>query len=159
MQDAVTEHVPKAMGTLAESLIWPAIDLVGLVKGGGDRDEIGQLLSDLTDEQRWAFPVILAAMSDRERWAMLVVLAGMVDPEKTPDELLGWITWDETGRHLLATRAVTPRWRVRVPCGTVESLRRHDLLGEDCETCTTAETARAARGAERRERSRRREAA
>ena len=144
MQDAVTEHDPKAMGALAESLIWPAIDLVGLVKGGGDRDEIGQLLSDLTDEQRWAFPVILAAM---------------VDDERTPDELLSWVTFSEYGRSYGVPHTVTPRWRVEARCGTVESLRRHDLLGEDCETCTTAETARAARGAERRERSRRREAA
>lgn len=137
----MTGHDPNAMGALAESLIWPALDLVGLVRGGhGDRDDIGGLLSGLSDEERWALPVILAAM---------------VDHERTPDELLGWVGFDEHGRPLRSPRTVTPRWRVEVACGTVESSRRHDLLREDCEVCTAAEAGRAARGAERKERSRR----
>lgn len=132
-------HDPKVMGALAESLIWPAIDLVGLVKGGGDRDEIGVLLSGLTDEQRWAFPVILAAM---------------VDDERTPDELLSWVTFSEYGRPYQAPRSVTPRWRVEATCGSEEALRRHDVLGEDCETCTASAVARSERGTERKRRSR-----
>ena len=141
----MTGRDAKAMGALAESLIWPAIDLIGLVRGGsGDRDDIGALLSGLTDEERWALPVVLAAM---------------VDHERTPDELLGWVSFDETGRPLRSPRTVTPRWRVQVGCGTVESLRRHDLLREDCEACTAAEAVRAGRGAARRERSRREAAA
>lgn len=124
----MTARDDAAMGALAGSLIWPAADLIRLVHGGGDREAIGELLS---------------ALSGQERWAMLVVLAGMADPGKTPDESLGWITWDEHGRPLTVPRVVGPRWRVRLDHGTPGMFDRHLALGEDpCRACEDANTAR-----------------
>ena len=113
-----------AKGRLAESLIWTAVDLVGLVRGRGGAEAIGEFLAGLGDDERDALPVILAAM---------------VDDGKTPDELLAWVDWDEEGRPLNGPRAVTPRWRTSVDCGTPGAFRRHLVAGEDpCDPCEQA---------------------
>lgn len=67
-----------AMDAVAESVTWPAVTLVGLVR---DRDAggIARLLGSLDRDQRRALPVVLAAM---------------VDDGKTPAQLLSWLDED-----------------------------------------------------------------
>lgn len=137
----MSEHDAKAMGELAESLIWPAIDLVGLVRGGeGDREAIGEFLSAMTEQERWALPVILAAM---------------VDHDRAPADLFGWISFDEHGRPLREPRALTPRWRTQVEHGTAGMFARHIAAGETpCDACEAANAKQAIDGIERKRLSR-----
>ena len=136
----MTVRDDKAMGQLADSLIWPATDLVRLVHGDGDREAIGEFLSALTEQERHALPVILAAM---------------IDPAKDPDSLLDWITWDEYGRPLAEPRIVGPRWRNQVEHGTPGMFRRHILMGEQpCDLCESANAAQVMAGIERKQLSR-----
>jgi len=121
----------EARGQLAEQLIWTAIDFVGLVKRNGGAEAVGEFLDDLGDDERDALPVILAAM---------------VDDDRTPDEMLSWVTWDEHGCPLKQPRSVTPRYRTKVDCGTAGAYRRHLELGEEpdpaCEQAAAAERER-----------------
>ena len=109
---------------------------MGIVRGGcGDAEAIGDLLAKLSDDERWALPVVLAAM---------------VDHDRTPDELLSWISFDEHGRPLRSPRTVSPRWHTVAECGTPGAYARHLAAGEEpdlaCEAAERDRLARAARG-------------
>ncbi|HMM95378.1 hypothetical protein [Phycicoccus sp.] len=71
---------PEALGDLAEALVPVAARLVGAVHDEG-----------ITGVSR-----VLADLDPNHRTALCVVLAAMVDPDRTPSELLAWVTWDET---------------------------------------------------------------
>ncbi|MFE3202158.1 hypothetical protein [Embleya sp. NPDC059237] len=66
--------------SLIESLLPLAAQLIVLVHGDGGRSDIGEFLEGLSDD---------------ERWALLVVLAAMVNPDRSLGAALGWVTWDE----------------------------------------------------------------
>ncbi|GAA2411274.1 hypothetical protein GCM10010404_81500 [Nonomuraea africana] len=82
------------------------------------------------------------------------LLAAMVDIDRTEEELLAWITWDEEGRplpgapqtpHIPAERAEPRRMRppgVRSPCPSAAALKRHRELSEPpCDACRAHEQA------------------
>lgn len=70
---------PDALGDLAESLVPVAVRLVAAVHDDGVA-AVARVLSEVHTEH-------LPALS--------VVLAGMCDPDRTPGEMLAWVTWDE----------------------------------------------------------------
>lgn len=83
----------RARGDLAQALIPDAAYLAVAVR---DRDP-----ADIAQR--------LAGLTRHELEALAVVLAAMVDPDRTLQDALGWITWDEYGRPLQDT---PPRdWR------------------------------------------------
>jgi len=120
MPEALTPHRQETPGELAERLIPVATDLVIRVHDEG-RDSAGQLLSSLTDT---------------DRWALLIVLAAMVPPDAPVGDLLAWVTWNEHG-HPPGRPARTLR-----PCGTHAAFVRHKARGEPpCAACIHAERA------------------
>lgn len=82
-RDADTE---RRLGELAARLVPVACDLVCRVRDDG-RDAVAELLGPLTAE---------------EQRALLVVLAAMVPDDRSADELLAWVTWDEHGQPVPA---------------------------------------------------------
>ena len=125
----------RRLGNLAERLVPLAAEFAGLVHGDGDRDTIAAFLHGLPAEERGALPVILAAM---------------IPPDRTPAELLSWVTWDEYGRPLPpGTELVMSSGRRRhIPdlepaeCGTRRAYNRHLSNGERCEVCSHGEMVR-----------------
>ncbi|OPC84158.1 hypothetical protein B4N89_27415 [Embleya scabrispora] len=107
-----------------ESLIPLAARLIVLVHGEGGRSDIGEFL---------------AGLSDDERWALLVVLAAMVNPDRSLGAALGWVAWDERGdpgalglADTRTIRDVAPDVEAEPSCGELidsEVLRRA-LVGE-----------------------------
>jgi hypothetical protein len=73
-----------ARGRLAERLVPVAMTFVGAVRNL-DADGITEFLDELTEDERLALPVILAAM---------------VPDDRTPQELLAWVDFDEFGAPL-----------------------------------------------------------
>jgi hypothetical protein len=69
-------------GDLAEEMLPVAANLAALVHGDGGRQDIGEVLGGLDDDQRTA---------------LIVVLAGLVDPDRPLGALLGWLNFDEHG--------------------------------------------------------------
>lgn len=128
-----TELSAAQRGRLAWSLVPVAMDLAAIVHGEGDVESVAELLADLSEAERHALPV---------------VLAGMVDVDRTPQELLGWITFDEFERPLpanavmvLPARRYLPEAPERplVPCGTPRAYSRHRERGEEpCGPCREA---------------------
>ncbi|MDH6116856.1 hypothetical protein ABH930_000275 [Kitasatospora sp. GAS204A] len=80
---------PEQRGELAERLLPHAAALVCLVHGDGDRRDIQQALARLTQVERDALPVVLAAL---------------VDPDAEIADLLAFVTWDEYGRPATPVR-------------------------------------------------------
>lgn len=83
-RDAATE---RRLGDLAARLVPVACDLACRVRDDG-REAVTDLLGQLTAE---------------EQRGLLVVLAAMVPDDRSAEELLAWVTWDEHGRPLPAT--------------------------------------------------------
>ena len=132
---AVSLAEQRMLGALAERLVPVAAAFVGVVRDE-DRDGVGRFLAGLPQPERDALPVILAAM---------------IPDDRSPADLLGWVTWDEFGRPLppdavlvLAERKPGPAQSQ--PCGTVSAYKRHYVNGEKpCGACREARnTARAA---------------
>lgn len=104
---------------LAGRLVPVATDLVIRVREEG-RDSVGELLGQLTDPERWALPVILAAM---------------VDPGAPVGDLLCWVI-----RY--ASPVLTGLGRPLRPCGTHAAFVRHKARGEPVDVaCADAERA------------------
>lgn len=88
---------PAALADLAESLVPIATRLVGAVHDDGIA-AVARVLSEVAPEHHAALAVVVAAM---------------VDPERTPAELLSWVTWDDetpppVEQPTLLTLAVDP---------------------------------------------------
>lgn len=106
---------------LALDLVPVATDLICRVRDDG-RESAGHLLASLTDTQRWALPVVLAAM---------------VPDDQGLGELLAWVDQPDD-------RSPGGRGPVRPlrPCGTHAAYVRHKSRGElPCRRCRTAERA------------------
>ena len=132
---AVSLAEQRMLGALAERLVPVAAEFVGVVRDE-DRDSVGRFLARLPRQERDALPVILAAM---------------IPDDRTPADLLSWVTWDEFGRPLPADTVLMlaerkPGPALSQPCGTVSAYKRHYANGErPCEACREARnTARAA---------------
>ena len=133
-RDPLPPVVPaEVRGRLAERLVPVAGELAVLVHGEGDREEIGEFLG---------------GYSEASKDALLVVLAGMVDTDRTPQELLGWIRWDEHGRTLpddavmvmAAPRRYEGTQRPQAQCGTAQGADKHRKRFEEiCGPCSEAE--------------------
>ena len=131
MSARVSDVSAAARGRLAERLVPVALALVGAVRDQ-DGDGIAEFLAGLSAGERDALPVILAAM---------------VPDDRTPQDLLSWVTFDELGRPLPAGAQMVlwsppgPR-RTRKdahPCGTPGAASRHYANGErPCEACRAA---------------------
>jgi hypothetical protein len=122
----VTALDAAAKARLAERMIPSAMELACMV-----RDEDAKSIGS------W-----IRSLSAAEKDALLVVLAAMVPVDRTPQELLEHVTWDEHGRALPAGAEMvlwTPQRRVRQnlrPCGTPAAIARHYAHGEPlCEAC------------------------
>ena len=50
----------------------------------------------------------LAPLSDQERAALIVVLAAMVDPDKPVSELLAWVNWESTPTETMTLFGLAP---------------------------------------------------
>lgn len=146
----MTDLDAAAKGRLAERMVPVALDLVGLVRGEGDADLIGEAIG---------------VLSEQEAKAAMVVLAAMVPQDRSPQELLAWVTWDEHGRPLPPDAVMVlysgagrrERATGVIECGTAPGYERHRAKGETaCDPCR--EAANAYRR-DRRRRQRRREAA
>lgn len=112
---------------LAETLIPVAADLICRVHDDGP-EATGALLASLSDEQRWALPVVLAAM---------------VPPDRPIADLLAWTTtWvaePGDGPALPDHAAYAAGLK---PCGTHAAYVRHKKRGEPpCGRCRQAERA------------------
>ncbi len=118
---------PETPADLAERLVPVAADLVIRVHDEGP-ESVGQLLAGLTE---------------RERWALLVVLAAMAPPDAAVADLLAWVAWDEHGRRGgPEPRPPSARFRALRPCGTHAAYVRHKSRGETpCQACADAERA------------------
>lgn len=136
------------LGEFAERLVPVAASLVGVVRDE-DRDGVTRFLSRLTHH---------------ERDALLVILAALVPDDRSPADLLDWVTWDEHG-HPLPPDAVLVLHqggrkrgpRPTEPCGTPAAYKRHVAAGERaCDPCRVAGNAAQA---QRRKRQRAREKA
>lgn len=69
-------------GDLAEQMLPVAANLSVLVHGEGGPEDVQEVLSSLSEEQRMA---------------LIVVLAGLVDPEQPLGKALGWLDFNEHG--------------------------------------------------------------
>lgn len=115
----------QARGDQAERLVQVALDLALLVR----------------DEGPEAIASFLGRLTAGDRYRLLTVLAAMVDVDRTPDDLLSWVTWDESGRPLEGMTPVLPIFSGEdeeltpyVDCGTIRAWYRHARAG-----CRTAE--------------------
>lgn len=81
------------LGDEAADLVPFAAELIGTVHDYGREEIAGVIRRHLGLD---------ASMGDEVRTsiAALVVLAAMCDPERTPEEALSWVTWDEHGARL-----------------------------------------------------------
>jgi hypothetical protein len=121
----------RARGKLAEQMVPAALEFACLVRDQ-DAEAIGAWLQALTGQERDVLPLVLAAM---------------VDVERTPQELLAWVTFDEEGWALPGDAEMVlwaPRQRARhapvQPCGTWAAAQRHRKNREPpCEPCRDAE--------------------
>lgn len=109
------------LGALAERMVPVAASFVGVVRDE-DRDGVTSFLSGLTEHERAALPVILAAM---------------VPDDLSPADLLRWVTWDEFGRPLPPDAELVLHHGGRkrgpapsMPCGTPAAYKRHLARGE-----------------------------
>lgn len=110
---------------LADDLVPAACDLICRVHEEGP-DATGALLASLTDEQRWALPVVLAAM---------------VPTDRPVADLLAWVTLRATddGPGVPNHAAYAAGLK---PCGTHAAYARHKIRGETpCGRCQQAERA------------------
>jgi hypothetical protein len=71
---------PDELGDVAESLVPVACRLVGAVHDDGPAD-VARALADVPPDRMPALAVVLAAM---------------VNPDRSPADLLAWVTWDDT---------------------------------------------------------------
>ena len=145
----VTLTEQRVLGDLAERLVPVAASFVGVVR----------------EEDRDGVTAFLSALAVHERDALLVVLAAMIPEDRTPADLLSWVTWDEEGRPLPPDtvlvlheggrkRGPGPRPPGEIaPCGTATAAKRHYANGErPCEPCRLAANAdKAAKRQARRE--------
>lgn len=104
----------------------------------------GRLISLVRDEGHvYEITAALRALKAGELEALAVTLAAMVDPDKTPRELLAWVTWDEHGNPMpppVEPAQPTPAERWTQPCGTHAAFNRHIKRGErPCEACLAGE--------------------
>jgi hypothetical protein len=115
-----------AYAELAERLIPKALDLVMRVRDEG-RESIGAFLRSLSDLERHALPVVLAAM---------------VPPDRTEADLLGWVPRPNTP-HASTPQPARPAsagTKTLRPCGTHAAFVRHKNNGEPIdELCEQAE--------------------
>jgi hypothetical protein len=118
-RDAVLEET---YADLAERLIPKALDLVMRVRDEG-RESIGAFLGSLSELERHALPVVLAAM---------------VPPDRGVADLLDWLCQPAPIR---SPRPAAPRSsRALQPCGTHAAFVRHKLNSETPdEECVQAE--------------------
>jgi hypothetical protein len=85
----------RARGDLAERVLPVAAQLACLVHDAGGRRDIHQ---------------VLARLADGEKDALITVLAGLVPTDTPLGSLLGYLTWDETGKRTDPTKtAITLR--------------------------------------------------
>lgn len=134
MSAAVSQVSAAARGRVAEAMVPVAMAFVGVV-----RDQDGEGVGNF-----------LRALSGAEREALPVILAAMVPDDKTPQELLAWVTWDENGdplprdAEMVLYRPRRRKYERKVPrqlqpCGTWAAAQRHRAHGEDmCEACKAA---------------------
>ena len=111
----------KLLGELAERLVPVAASFVGVVRNE-DRGNVTRFLRGLTQHERDALPVILAAM---------------IPDDQTPADLLKWVDWDEFGRPLPPDTVLVLHDGGRkrgpkptLPCGTPAAYKRHLANGE-----------------------------
>lgn len=103
-----------ARGEMAASMVPVACELACTVRDEG-RESVARLLAQVTPEP---VPEQIAAL--------LVVLAAMVPDDKSPADLLSWVTWDEFGQPLPDAPQRRSQGRQRTqPCGTAAAYRRH----------------------------------
>ena len=134
----VTLTEQRVLGDLAERLVPVAASFVGVVREE-DRDGVTAFLSDL---------------AVHERDALLVILAAMIPEDRTPADLLSWVTWDEHGHPLPPDTVLVLHEGGRkrgpgpkppgeiAPCGTATAAKRHYANGEKpCEPCRVAANA------------------
>lgn len=76
-------------GDLAERLLPVAARLACVVHGEGGATDVAHILRQL---------------DVAELEALAVILAGLVDPERSVDDALGWVTWDEHGNPIQPAR-------------------------------------------------------
>lgn len=95
---------PESLGDLAESLVPVATQLVGAVH----------------DDGAGAVARVLCGIHPDHLPALAVVLAACVDPDSTLDELLGWVTWDESPAHFQPSLLMT------VPSGQAKPVSTDD---------------------------------
>lgn len=126
------------LGNLAERLVPVAASFVSVVR----------------DEDRDAITAFLAKRTAHERDALLVILAAMIPDDRTPADLLSWVTWDEHGYPLPPDTVLVLHQGGRkpgpapkppgelAPCGTATAAKRHYANGErPCEPCRAAANA------------------
>jgi hypothetical protein len=110
-------RMARRRGDLAERLIPKAVELACLVHGDGDVRAVERFLSRLYP---W------------ERDGLLVILAGLMSMDRSLEEMLAYVTWDEHGRPL---KPPVP------PCGTPAALWHHQvndqLVDDDCAAVAT----------------------
>jgi hypothetical protein len=119
-----------AKGRLAERMVPQALEFACLVRDR-DAEGIGGWLGALTDEERDVLPLVLAAM---------------VDIDRTPAELLSWVTFDELGQPLpedaqmvLWSAGQRKQRKDALPCGTPAAAQRHYKNREPlCGPCRAA---------------------
>jgi hypothetical protein len=115
-RDVRDRETERRYAELAERLVPIATELVARVHDEG-RESAGQLLASLSDLERHALPVVLAAMVPLE--------GGVAD-------LLDWVPLPDNARPL--------RGRALQPCGTHAAFVRHKLRGEPVdEVCREGE--------------------
>jgi hypothetical protein len=107
----------RAMGHLAERMVPVAAELAFAVR---ERDVNG-------------IAEFLAPYGPQEIYGLLIVTAAMVDIDRTTDDLLSWVSWDE--RFEPPCRDAAPKrarndGRVPAECGTYAAARRHQQRGE-----------------------------
>jgi hypothetical protein len=106
-------------GDLAERLLPIAAGLACITHGDGDQRDIAHTLSIL---------------NQAERDALIVVLAGLVDPDANLAALLGYVTWDETGRPAGPRPVLTGKLRDIAKWRSVSSGAEGLLLAEQRST-------------------------
>lgn len=126
----------QARGDQAERLVGVALDLAILVR----------------DEGPEAIASFLGRLTGGDRYRLLTVLAAMVDVDRTPEELLAWVTFDESGQPLEGATPVLPIFaREEEPdtpyedCGTLKAFYRHVRAGQKsaaAEACGCAQAYR-----------------